>query len=63
MKRLLITGLVLLLAVSGIFATGSDDPVPADDGVTTIRLVGKDFSPADEWNLLHREQSEKGFAE
>ncbi|MDF1568272.1 MAG: extracellular solute-binding protein [Spirochaetaceae bacterium] len=64
MKRLLLSGFVLLLAATGVFANGtSGDAAPADNGVTKIRLVGKDFSPAEDWNIRHIRQIEKGFAE
>ncbi len=64
MKRLLVTGLVLMFATAFAFAGGAgEEPGPSDDGVTTIRIVGKDFSPSEEWNIQHIRQIESGFAE
>ena len=63
MKRLLLTGLVLLLAVGGVFAGASEEAQPADDGVTAIRIVGKDFNPSDAWNNDHLRQIEAAFEE
>lgn len=63
MKRLLVSVLALLLVASGAFATGSSEAAPDDSGAVTIRLVGKDFSPTEEWNVMHVDQIEEAFAE
>lgn len=56
--------LVLALAVGTLFAGGVEESAaPAGDETVTIRMVAKDLSAADEWNVLHMEQIEKGFEE
>ncbi|RKX77270.1 MAG: sugar ABC transporter substrate-binding protein [Spirochaetes bacterium] len=62
MKRILLSSLILILSVSSIFAGGAQDEAPMQsDDVTTIRIVGKDFSPSDEVNLQHLRNIEAGF--
>lgn len=62
MKRILLSCLILTISVSGIFAAGSEEePAAASSDVTTIRIVGKDFSPNDEMNVLHLQNIETGF--
>ncbi|MCG8453306.1 MAG: extracellular solute-binding protein [Spirochaetales bacterium] len=63
MKRLLMTGLAMMLLATGLFAAGTQEETTKIEGVPTIRLVGKDFSPAEEWNLKHLDQIEEAFAQ
>ena len=62
MKRILLSCLILAMSVSGLSAAGNQDEVTAvSSDVTTIQIVGKDFSPDDEMNVLHLQNIEAGF--
>jgi len=62
MKKILLSGLIMILAVSGLFAGGAqEEAAAADNGVTTIRIVAKDFSPDLAENVQHLANIEAGF--
>ncbi len=62
MKKILIYCLIVTMSVSGLFAGGAQDDAPSVNAeVTTIRIVGKDFSPDDDLNVQHLLKIEKGF--
>ncbi len=62
MKKLFLMSLVLIMSMAGVFAGGAQDVTEAaDDGVTHIRIVAKDFSPAEAANVQHLRNVEAGF--
>ncbi len=62
MKRFLVTLLILVVMSGLVFAGGAKETKTASsDEVTTIRIVGKDFSPTEEINLQFLEKVQAGF--
>ncbi len=64
MKRFWITLLILVVMSGLVFAGGQKDSsssVTAGNEVTTIRIVGKDFSPTEDVNLLFLKKVQAGF--
>ncbi len=61
MKRILLSCLILAMSVSGLFAGGTDEATTVSSDVTTIRIVGKDFSPDVEVNVQLLRNIEAGF--
>ena len=64
MKRLWVWLFIMTAMSTFVFAGGQQDKnktAPAENEITTIRIVGKDFSPADEINIRFLSEIEKGF--
>lgn len=61
MKKILLSGLMTLLALSGLFAGGAQEETTSADGATVIRIVAKDFSPDQAENIQHLANIEAGF--
>ncbi len=61
MKKIVVAGLILLTVLSGVFAGGAQEEAVAQDGVTTIRIVAKDFPASDPANIAHLRQIETAF--
>ncbi|MCK5671839.1 MAG: extracellular solute-binding protein [Spirochaetales bacterium] len=61
MRKIIFTGLVLLMVLPGLFAGGAKEEMPAEDGVTTISIVAMEFPMSDPINAAHVKQIEEGF--
>ncbi len=61
MKKSIALGAILLMAMAAVFAGGSQEQPEASDATPVIRIVAKDFSPTDPWNIQHIKNIEKGF--
>ncbi len=64
MKRTIVSVLVLLIAVTSLYAGGAKEPAPTGaPAIPTIRVVNKDYNPSDPLFIEHVRNIEEAFAE